>query len=427
MVYIEFYDQNAVENVCSSLSTKAERVYILGGNKKAVQKCCVRYTGLLEERGIHTEFYPVNISKNKLKSLIKSLLLIIKKEEECCIDLTGGDDLCLVAAGYIAGYVKAKYPDKVIQMHRFNIRTNAVDDCDGDGNVISTIPAPQLRVDENIRVYGADIAPGHHNNNRWKLTESDVEDIKRIWEICATDTTNWNCFVSDVEKAEKCKSDNSSKLKIFSGIQEIKRLNGGNDCFSGNAMSVIRKRLNENRLVRIEESKDRSVLKITYKSEIVRQCLIKSGNALEMLVYAMALEAEDKGKKVYNDVMHSVYVDWDGEIHPDKKSKSNKESQPDQKNEKVDCFNEIDIVAMKNLTPVFISCKNGAVNQEELYKLYTVANHLGGKYAKKVLVTASLVDSAERFRQRAKDLGITIIEEKDPKKIKKLLKNAYQS
>ncbi len=415
MVYIEFYDKNAVENICSSLATKAERVYILGSNKKAIQRCCARYTELLEGRGIQTEFCPINIRTNKLTSLIKSLLLIIKKEKECCIDLTGGDDLCLVAAGYIAGYVKAKYPEKVIQMHRFNIRTNAVEDCDGDGNVILTIPAPVLRVDENIRVYGADLAQGCYNNNRWKLTDNDAEDIRKIWDICATDTTNWNCFVSCIEKAEKCKSEGSSSLRIVSSIQEIKRLNGGNDCFTGNAMSKIRRRLNEDKLVRIEESKDKSTLKITYKSEVVRQCLIKSGNILEMLVYLLALEVEDKGKKVYNDVMHSVFVDWDGEIHPDKEGG------------KVDCCNEIDIVAMKNLTPVFISCKNGAVDQEELYKLYTVADHLGGKYAKKALVTASLGNTAEHFRQRAKDLGITVIEEKDPEKIKRLLKNAYQS
>ena len=46
---------------------------------------------------------------------------------------------------------------------------------------------------------------------------------------------------------------------------------------------------------------------------------------------------------------------------------------------------------------------------------------------KKALVTASLGNAAEYLRQRAKELDITVIEEKDPEKIKRLLKDAYQS
>ena len=93
-------------------------------------------------------------------------------------------------------------------------------------------------------------------------------------------------------------------------------------------------------------------------------------------------------------------MDWDGEFH-------------ESEDEKKDTENEIDVVLMRGLTPLFISCKNGSVNENELYKLDAVTNRLGGKYAKKALVATYLgkkQNSIEYFRQRAKDMNITLID-----------------
>lgn len=72
------------------------------------------------------------------------------------------------------------------------------------------------------------------------------------------------------------------------------------------------------------------------------------------------------------------------------------------------------MILMKGLVPIFISCKNGAVGEDELYKLNTVAERFGGIYAKKVLVSTYLgkasQDSREYFEQRAKDMQIQLIE-----------------
>ncbi|MBE5878308.1 MAG: hypothetical protein E7290_15665 [Lachnospiraceae bacterium] len=50
----------------------------------------------------------------------------------------------------------------------------------------------------------------------------------------------------------------------------------------------------------------------------------------------------------------------------------------------------------------------------ELYKLNTVANRFGGKYAKKILVASSLEkdsDYANYLRQRAQDMQIRVIDD----------------
>ena len=61
---------------------------------------------------------------------------------------------------------------------------------------------------------------------------------------------------------------------------------------------------------------------------------------------------------------------------------------------------------------MFISCKNGSVGDDELYKLHTVAERFGGRYAKKVLVASEIPKSQkslEYFMRRAEDMNITVI------------------
>ena len=84
---------------------------------------------------------------------------------------------------------------------------------------------------------------------------------------------------------------------------------------------------------------------------------------------------------------------------------------------------------MKGVVPIFISCKNGKIPDDELYKLNTVAEQFGSDYAKKVLVAADMGKSANSrkyFFERAKDMGIQIIENvhtMSPEKFENILKN----
>ena len=102
----------------------------------------------------------------------------------------------------------------------------------------------------------------------------------------------------------------------------------------------------------------------------------------------------DKDKKpLYNDVRVGAIVNWDDDAEEGKMS----------------IVNEMDIIAMKGAIPVFISCKNGLLVVDELYKLTAVANRFGGKYARKVLITANLSESntnADYLRARMREMGI---------------------
>ena len=71
---------------------------------------------------------------------------------------------------------------------------------------------------------------------------------------------------------------------------------------------------------------------------------------------------------------------------------------------------------MKGSIPIFISCKNGWFDVNELYKLNTVAERFGNEYARTVLVTTELSKTDERakyLRARAKDMNVRFVEDPD--------------
>jgi hypothetical protein len=140
----------------------------------------------------------------------------------------------------------------------------------------------------------------------------------------------------------------------------------------------------------------------TFKNEQVKRCLTVAGQILELAIASRLRSITDKdGLPLYNDVRVGVVIDWDGEFH-------NEETE-----NIYDTENEIDVLLMHGAVPVFVSCKNGIVTPEELYKLNSVAERFGGEYAKKILVATALNTLGETgnyLRQRAEDMHIRIVE-----------------
>ena len=138
-------------------------------------------------------------------------------------------------------------------------------------------------------------------------------------------------------------------------------------------------------------------LTVTYKDEQVKRCLVKAGQVLEMKVLSAAMNCREKdGTPTYDDAVNGVMIDWDGVLRPGG----------------VDTENEIDVLMTHGMVPVFVSCKNGYVEINELFKLNTVAEQFGGKYAKKVLIVSELEEDdphTKALRQRADDMDIRIV------------------
>jgi hypothetical protein len=142
-------------------------------------------------------------------------------------------------------------------------------------------------------------------------------------------------------------------------------------------------------------------ISFVFKNEQVKQCLTIAGQILELAVAKTMRSIKDKdGAQLYHDVKVGVVIDWD-------------------RAEEIDEYrtiNEIDVMAIKGGIPIFISCKNGDFDANELYKLNTVAEHFGSKYSKKVLISTELDKLGEKsdyIRARMDDMGIRSVENVD--------------
>ena len=393
MTLIEFFEKDAIENICSSLIRIPDRVIMIG-DRKSMKKHTERYETVLTSRGCSVEFIPRTINKNKMQSIVDTLSGIVEEYDDCVFDLTGGDELCLTATGIVC----ERYKDLNLQMHRINVRNNTIIDADQDGITIMEETAPLLSIEENVRIYGGDIVYDEDRDGttfRWDMNTDFKRDINAMWDICRKDVRLWNTQMVVLDTAEKFVSDNALTVTVpTDSLKDAVERCGGKYVTIRRILDGLVKC---GILIHCEYNDD--IFSVVYKNEQVKYCLITAGQALEMKVYLAALEAKEKdGSDTYNDVMNGVFIDWDGDIHTNPKE--------------YDTENEIDVIMMHGMVPVFVSCKNGYIEKDELYKLNTVATRFGGKYAKKVLVATALDDSdySNYLRQRAEDMNIRLVE-----------------
>lgn len=392
MTIIEFFDKAAIENVLSALLCAPERVVFIGDSTKQMKRSLEAYREVLKDRGLPVELLCRSVRKNDLGAIVEVLTQIVEQEAVCVFNLDGGEDLYLVAVGMVA----QMYPDKVL-LHRFNVRNNTIIDIGADGTDQLASPI-EISIAENVRIYGGSVVGWDRHTDGtydWQFDGEFRRDLEAMWQICRRDPKDWNNMINTLDCVTTRitqPDDNSFRADGKSARATLKR--------SGDRYVVekdILEALEKAGLIRNLSMLDDCV-EFDFKNRQVRKCLTKAGQVLELVVHAAALDARDgDNKAMYNDVRSGVYIDWDACLEPDGQA---------------DVSNEIDVFLMKGAVPVFISCKNGFVDVDELYKLSHVAHRFGSRYARKVLVATRLGDqsSCEYIRARAQDMGIRVIE-----------------
>lgn len=375
MTIVEFFDKDAIENVVSSLLCNPESVVLIGDDYDVMINAAEKYKTVVEKHGVTVNFSVVSVSKNELEKIVENLEQLVKRYGKIAIDLTGGEDLYLVAAGI----VYQNNPDKVY-LHRFNLDNGTLYDCDTDGNVIKTTRC-DISIEDNLSIYGGRIICKSTQEKKAEIKKWDFDnefksDIDKMWKISSKNAKNWNrimtkCFPEDVE--------DDTNLRVIA------------NAFDPQKERIIITRLEQQCLiknVRIIYDK----LYFTCKNLQIKRCLTSAGQLLEVKTATTLMKINDTNEgKAFNDILTGVTIHWD--LPKDKKAK---------------LTNEIDVLIIKDLIPCFISCKNGSIDVEELYKLSTVAERFGGKYAKKILVASENWGSVA---QRAKEMDIHIIDD----------------
>ena len=126
-----------------------------------------------------------------------------------------------------------------------------------------------------------------------------------------------------------------------------------------------------------------------FPNETIRFWLRDIGSVLELQVYRAALMAD-----VFDDVVLSAVVNWEGGS-----------------TQRDFVTNEIDVVTVRGVRPMFISCKTSEVRTDALNELAVLRDRFGGAGSRAMIVT-SAPSNASRvlMRKRAAELDIEVVE-----------------
>lgn len=383
MTVIELFSSSPIDNMISCLTVNPDKVVFVGDGRK-MRNRVKAYAAIAERLGMKTVFEYRSVIQSNLNNICEALIEIVEAEDECCFDLTGGSELALVAIGRVYQMYVGK---RDLQMQRYNVSTCKITDCDGDGDVIAACPPIALTCKESIALHGGRVAQFVDY-----VKETDKCSLDALWNICKKRPSRWNTCTGALNELVAAAGSCDG---MHSALDKSRVLALG----LGDKLRVVReflKDLSDNGAVEnIVDTSER--LSFDYADATVKKCLSKAGNILEAKAHRLAHAAEaSDGRPLFNDSLGGVVIDWDGENAVTNDS----------------TVNEIDLVLMRGYVPIFVSCKNGAVDSDELYKLSSVAEMFGGKYAKKVLIVTKLDKNnraADYLLQRAEDMGIRVI------------------
>jgi hypothetical protein len=271
-----------------------------------------------------------------------------------------------------------------------------------DGTVLSCV-SPCLTIEQQVALYGGSLPTATDEDDvpSWNFTEGFVHDIEEMWEICRQDCVQWNVQTMILSLMDRFRDalqePDALRVDVLS-FEEYLNQQGFMVDLGGIFPKLERQGL-------LSYTMDGQDLIFSFKNPQVKNCLMVSGRILELAVYVAAQKCG-----AFDDVKTGVYLGWTRD------AQVSTEAVPS-------TTNEIDVMLMRGIVPLFISCKNGQVKTDELYKLNTVAERFGGKYAKKILITSALNTSDEQqsaFLDRAQNMGIRVICDIESSDISKL-------
>ena len=372
---VEFYAEEPLENVMAMIKYRPEKIIFLGHKDNMITKKINDLKDFRDRKCPDTELEFIEVPKNDLNGAIDILTEIMRDNPGVRFELTGGSELILIALGCIAARMN-------ISKLRIDPFTGKEIDIRGD-QVVTSDYHFNISIEEDIILHGGVLTNQTGSFSEWKFTEEFREDIRTMWDICKVHRGNWNKYCATIDELRK----NTPNQK--EGWVEIYK----NPL--GDAIHLL-KDLEEQGLIK-DYSETGKRVSFRFKNNMIRKVIGKAGNILELHVYEVAT----RDSYVFTDAIIGAHIDWDGEVH-------------DFSNPGYDTMNEIDVILMKNVCPVFISCKSGKAGGHALHELETVSRKFGGKYARKALILAKACDNTTGtmyFKQRAKDMKIWIIDD----------------
>lgn len=384
-ILIELYDREPIFNYLAAMVFRPEKVYFVGGSKTCSPKCRAKTEKFAKIMGLGSEFvYRASKSPDfaDIKAEIENIITAERKNgNNCVIDVTGGGDLSLVAAGCLMG--------GGTEIVRYDIKENCFKNFSSGETVKTELEIP---CNAFITAAGGTIYDETRNLN---YSDADWAIIKDLIRIYFENRDAWNRFVKYLQRISKKEGE---KVGDSLNISAPATLTDGGKFFACNE-SIMHELERAKAIRNFRTDRKNQKISFEYVSSMLANLLVNEGVWLELGVYLAAKETPE-----FFDAQSSVKFVWDIPDKSDSVQKLLSDTVP---------RNEVDVMLTRGVMPVFISCKTRYPINEDLNELYAIKENFGGKISAAILATTKYVDSDSPVAERARAMGIGIIDERN--------------
>ncbi len=366
---IELYDERPIENVLAmEVFRPAEVVFLCpaeAAQDRAMQEKLREYA---KKQGLDTRLTFLETSPYRADRVKRQLRRVVETHPDCALDITGGTDAALFAGGLLCA-------EASIPVFTFSRKRNRFYNISGADFADELLCSVEHNVEDVFLMAGGALRPGRVDN---ALLPRYLPKIDALFGIYIRYRREWARLVTYIQRLSQCPPDAEPPLHA-EGPWEVKGEQGKRVEAPEPALRDLA-RAGFLRRLRIRRGEH---VAFDFRDAQIRWWLRDVGSALELHVYKVCL---DTG--IFHDVRSSVVVDWAGEGRRDSVT------------------NELDAVAVRGVTPLFVSCKTCAVSTDALNELAILRDRFGGAAARAAIVTAEYCRAVTRHRAAALDIDV---------------------
>jgi len=368
---IELYDERAIENVLAADVFRPQRIIFLCPSEVAQSRQRQEQIGdFFRHRGWDPELIFVEASLYKADRILRQLLSISEKYPDCALDVTGGSDAELFAAGMFAAKANVSAFTYSRKKNRFYNISGA--------EFADDLPCDILySVEDFFLMAGGTLLPGRVDNG---TLQAYLKDIDPFFDCFLQYRRDWTDIITYMQRISPAEYGQVPPMSV-QGKYMVKGERGGRISAKEEALRAFEDIgfIHDLNIVSGES------VSFRFRDTNTRAWLRDVGSVLELYVYKACLDAN-----IFNDIISSAVVRWDEVLGH------------------ASVINEIDVVATRGVVPLFISCKVSDIKTEALNELAILRDRFGGKGAKAAIVSTGRCNAASRHR--AAQLGIAVID-----------------
>ena len=368
---IELYDERAIENILApEMFRPARIIYLCPGEIIQDRSRQEKLRAFYRRRGWEPELIFQEVSLFKADKILRQLQKIGEKYPDCVLDVTGGSDAALFAAGAFSAQMG-------VPAFTYSRKKNRFYDISGAPFADDLLCPLSYSVEEFFLMAGGTLLPGRVDN---AILDKYMQDYDPFFACFLRYRREWGDIVSYIQRISPAEPGKTPPLAV-QGKYTVKGEHGSKNHANEEALRDLAELgfLRDLEIVRGES------VSFQFRDANIRTWLRDVGSVLELYSYKACIDAG-----IFNDVISSAVVRWDDTVGHGSVS------------------NEIDVMAARGVVPLFLSCKTSDIKTEALNELAILRDRFGGKGAKAAIVSTEPCNAAARHR--AAQLGIAVID-----------------